>query len=301
MREITLLLVLANLAFLAWGMWIAPDDSAPRVSPNAREHIARLVLASEEAAERGTEAVQPPDGDAVFPPASDGAAVSRVGDSSAGQMEQPASFPEQAASAGAIPVAQEGEASPPGGEAEADAGVQTVALAAPAPAPRCVSIGPFLDLAETAEAAARLREKGYAPRQRLAESPVWMGHWVYLAAFPTRAQAVAAVDKLRTQGVQDLHIEAGGADENAVSLGLFGDRERAEAQAGAIRNLGYAPQIGDKFRLASVYWVEVVLPPETGIEPAEYQTRPGRILREEEHACPEGTVAPIFVNSEEQE
>jgi hypothetical protein len=128
-----------------------------------------------------------------------------------------------------------------------------------------------------------------------------MGHWVYLSPFPTRAEAEGAVEKLRAQGVQDLYIEAGGDDENAVSLGLYSDRQRAEALAGTIRSMGYAPQIGDRYRVASVYWVDVVLPPNARIAPAEFQARPGRIVREEERECPEGTVAPIFVNTEEQD
>jgi hypothetical protein len=300
MREITLVLVLANLAFLAWGLWIAPGEPAQRVAPPEREHLDRLVLASEAERTQPTKADRSADDAPVRAPADPSVTAPSTDKGGATGTDQTSALVDHATSPLGTP-AQEAGTSPVTTDAAADGTAQTVAMMAPARGPRCVSVGPFLDLAETAEAAARLHEQGYAPRQRLAESPVWVGHWVYLAPLPTRADAVVAVEKLRARGVQDLYIEAAGTDENAVSLGLFGTRDRAETLASEIRNLGFAPQIGDKFRLASVYWVDVVLPPDAGLKPAEYQTRPGRIVREEEHACPEGTVAPIFVNSEEQQ
>lgn len=272
MRELTLLLVLANLAFLAWSLWIAPEEARNVPPPAAQDHVERLVLASE--AESGAD-------DAPAP----GAIPN--GDEDAQAPDAVAPDPSAA--------------SPSESDGSAHAGAQMVATIAPAAAPRCVSVGPFLDLAETAEAAARLREKGYVPQQRLADSPVWMGFWVFLSPFPSHADATAAVETLRAHGVEDLYIEAGGDDENAVSLGLYSDRQRAEALAGDIRQLGYDPEIGERYRVASVYWVDVVLPPSARLVPSEYQTRAGRIVREEERECPEGTVAPTFVNTEAQD
>jgi hypothetical protein len=299
MRELTLLLVLANLAFLAWGLWIAPEETARSAPPSAaQDHVERLVLASE--AESGAVDLRPAQSGAALPNGDESTPASGTGGGGT-EPDQASASVEQTASSGEAPAWDSGTAAPYESNATTEPGTQTVAMLAPATTPSCVSVGPFLDLAETAEAAARLREKGYVPQQRLADSPVWMGHWVYLSPFATRAEATAAVEKLRDQGVQDLYIEAGGEDENAVSLGLYSDRERAEALASDIRQLGYAPEIGDRYRVATVYWVDVVLPANARLVPAEFQTRPGRIVREEERECPAGTVAPTFVNTDEQD
>ena len=314
MREITLLLVLANLAFLGWDRWIAPTELAAAAVP-ARPlppNLQRLALATELTAPQvsGSAAAS-----TVAPAESEsGTTVSpAIGDEAGEGVATPAEeatpaptiAPDTTTSLITQEVPADARTTTPGTNAfgapatgdtnTQDTRAETVALLAATPAPHCVSIGPYLDLAETAEAAARLRERGHLPSQRLADSPLWVGNWVYLAPFQTRAEAVAAVEKLRGQGVADLYVEPSGEDENAVSLGLYSDRERAEALAETIRKYGYTPHISDKYRVASVYWVDVVLPPNVTIDPAKYQVRNGRAVRVETHECPDGTAMPGVV------
>ena len=47
-------------------------------------------------------------------------------------------------------------------------------------ATRCVSVGPFNDLARAARGAALLRERGFNPRQRAEQGEMWNGYWVYV-------------------------------------------------------------------------------------------------------------------------
>jgi hypothetical protein len=323
MREIALLLVLANLGFLAWGTWVAPEPARVVAAPAAVEKVPRLVLASEaptrpadaadvEAGEAGATAggatgsdgspsgssVEIPDEAIGALPPSDAAPALNDTGSPDGTGDTPgtAEIAPPAVTKGVITQDVRADGRPANAAvAPPPANVTRVALAAATPAPHCMSLGPFLDLAETAEAAARLRERGHLPSQRLADSPLWVGYWVSLAPFPTRDEAVAAVEKLRARGVADLYVEPNGEDANAVSLGLYSDRERAEAVASTIRGLGYVPQISDRYRTASVYWVDVVLPPRVQLNPASYAVRSGRPVRAEEHECPEGTQMPGVV------
>jgi hypothetical protein len=311
MREVALLLVLANLGFLAWGMWIAPQAPAPvATEPAVSEKLQRLVLASEvvktstsagASTEHTREGGAPPGG----PPADEpGPASTLDGTASRDGAEGGAPGEDAATTSDVEPVSSAvtthiftqdvpADSRPSDVAAAGPApAITNVALAVPAPMPHCVSLGPFLDLAETAEAAARLRQRGHTPSQRLADSQLWVGHWVYLAPFPTREAAFAAVEKLRAHGIEDLYVEPGGEDANAVSLGLYSDRERAEALAETIRGYGYAPEIADKYRTASVYWVDVVLPARVQLNPANYTVRSGRAVRTEERACPQGTQMP---------
>jgi hypothetical protein len=305
MKEITLLLVLANLAFLGWDRWVAPTSGPAAAIPASPlpANLQRLTLATEVVAPSSGPAAAsagPTDG-------SDGSPTDtpQIGNGEAGAPLAPtesapadAIAPESTTSLITQDVPADVRTTLPDERNSAEgesAPSERVALLAATPVPHCVSLGPYLDLAETAEAAARLRERGHMPSQRLADSPLWVGNWVYLAPFNTRAEATAAVEKLRVNGVDDLYIEPSGEDENAVSLGLYSDRERAEALAAEIRKLGYTPQISDKYRVASVYWVDVVLPPDVSLDPAKYQVRSGRVVRAQEHQCPEGTAMPGVV------
>jgi len=309
MREIALLLVLANLAFLAWDRWITPPGGPGAAIPASPlpANLQRLTLASEE--------VAPSSGSAVSSVGSTSESVgTAAGTPGSGEGQEAETATPAEAGAPTDATAPESTTSVITQDVPADvrttlptesnasepvsSGTETVervAMLAATPTPHCVSLGPYLDLAESAEAAARLRERGHMPSQRLADSQLWVGNWVYLAPFKTRAEAVAAVEKLRGQGVDDLYVEPSGADENAVSLGLYSDRERAEALAAEIRKSGYTPQISDKYRVASVYWVDVVLPPTVSLDPAKYQVRSGRAVRAEEHQCPDGTAMPGVV------
>ena len=152
---------------------------------------------------------------------------------------------------------------------------------------RCVSLGPFLNLREATEATARLNEVGLNPNQRLAESQVWFGHWVHLPSLPSRAAAVEIVEGLRAQGVSDIYIEPSGPFANSISLGVFSDSAHAETRAGQIRKMGVSPQIRDRYRDSSVYWVDFELRSDQVIDPADYQASPSRVLRLEGRECPE--------------
>ena len=43
---------------------------------------------------------------------------------------------------------------------------------------RCITVGPFRDVAEASHAASLLRGGGYDPRQRVVDGDVWAGVWV---------------------------------------------------------------------------------------------------------------------------
>ena len=234
MRNLVLLLVLANLGLLGWQRWIAPDGADAAV-PGDREGLPSLILAPKSA-----EFLPAPVKARTRPPAE------------------------------AAPVA----AVAPAGTVPAD-GLQ-----------RCVSTGPFRDLSEASEAMAALRSAGYLPRQRLTEGQVWVGHWVYLPAFPSRAEARTILNTLKRRGVADSYIVPSGAERNAVSLGVFAERDRAERRVVEVSALGYAPRIADRHRTGAVYWVDTELNAGDGLDVQQLASVPGRIMRLEVLDCP---------------
>jgi hypothetical protein len=210
-RSIIVLLLLANLGFLAWSQWIVRPaaQSAPAPATGSR-----LVLASE------------------------------------------------APEAQPLPTLQ------------LDAGTS------------CVSLGPFLDLTEAARASTGLRESGLAPRQRAADGPVWAGYWVSLSGIDSRADAEQIVERLRQAGMGDAYVMPAQGEGPVISLGLFTERPRALTRADEVRALGYQPEVSERQRQGTVYWIDVnISSPEQLPDPATYDGGSGRIFRLQVQPC----------------
>lgn len=268
MKAVFLTLLAVNLLYLGWRLWIVPSE-APPVLVEA-DNVPRLVLVGEDPGAMRM----------ALGPAAAAAGDDDVARGAAGP-DEPAPEP---GPVGEAPEAQATEAADNGTGVEARAPAE---VAVGLVEKRCVSLGPFLNLREATEATARLNEVGLSPSQRLAESQVWFGHWVHLPSLPSRAAAVEIVEGLRAQGVTDIYIEPSGPFANSISLGVFSDSAHAETRAGQIRKMGVSPQIRDRYRDSSVYWVDFELGADQVIDPAEYQASPSRVLRLEGRECPE--------------
>jgi hypothetical protein len=136
-------------------------------------------------------------------------------------------------------------------------GAMPVAATSPPPnASRCVSVGPFNDLAQAARGAALLKNRGFDPRQRAEQGELWDGYWVSIS--PDAPGAEAKVMKaLEKAGIRDARVMPEEAGARRVSVGLFSERDRAEKRAQAVRKLGYAADITERRQPGTVYWVDL--------------------------------------------
>jgi hypothetical protein len=247
MRNLFLALVLANLLFAAWHRWVA-EPPAPGGSAANRE-LASITLVRE-----------------MYPDAETGR---RRGDAAA-----PASA---SAGSGSAALGSTGSES-----ADPSAAVET-AVAEAAALERCVSVGPFRELAQAAAATSNLRAGGYQPRQRVVEGEVWQGYWVHLEGFASVEEANQVLAELRAEGISD-SLVIRGAESSLISLGIFSDISRAGRRREELRALGYEPTVSDRTGRATVYWVDVTLAPEETLDVDALQTT-GRIIRLEQRAC----------------
>jgi len=182
-------------------------------------------------------------------------------------------------------------AAAPGGIVGAKGGAD--AQDAPAPSAelmtnvkRCISVGPFRDVAETAHAASTLRSGGYDPRQRVAEGEVWAGVWVYLPVTPSRSSD-QMLAKLKAGGIEDALEMPGPNEGSVISLGLYSDSKRAQTRVSQAQALGFNPGIADRKRTGDVYWIDIDLKPtDSVLKPADLQGESGRIVRLEVKGCP---------------
>ncbi len=151
---------------------------------------------------------------------------------------------------------------------------------------RCVSLGPFQQLAELAHVSAAMREAGYDPRQRVEEGDQVKGYWVYLDQFRNRKEALEVKRELVARGLPEAMIMPG--DNVVLSVGLFSEEARANRVAEQARALGLKPTVSDRTQRGTLYWMDIKLKATDGfIDPASLQSESGRIIRVT--ACPPAT------------
>lgn len=268
LKSIVAGLVLANLAYFLWARGVASNAQATAQAPA----IATLKLASEAA-------LPVPEAPATTPPATSPplAAPAAMAAAPAPVAAPSATDPaaDTPATAGFAPVRVD-RASTAGSGAGAVPGTQ-----------RCVTVGPFRDVAEAALAATTLRGDGHDPRQRVADGDVWAGVWVYLPLPASPAASDQVMTQLKAGGIDDALEMPGPADGSVISLGLYSESKRAQARVAQAQALGFEPAVADRKRTGNVYWIDVDLKPGDGpLNTADLQSEKGRIVRLEVKSCP---------------
>jgi len=259
MRNLFLALVLANLGFAAWSAWFSP---AKRVGRPVEEGLPKLTLVSEVPADLRSSGVVVEQSAALEPSAAE------LRPSAASTDPPPP--PADAAGAGELPSEQ-----PVAAAAEEGAN---------SPAARCTSVGPFRDLSQAATAAAALRAAGYQPLQRVAEGDIWIGYWVYIPAIASEGEADEILAKVRAEGITDSYVIPNSDSGNLVSLGVFSEISGVSRRRDQVRALGFEPQVVDRTRRATVYWIDISLGADQVLDFDALQT-PGRIIRLEQRDC----------------
>jgi hypothetical protein len=158
----------------------------------------------------------------------------------------------------------------------------------------CLSVGPFVDLASSGQAAALLRAKGYDPRQRAEQGQVSLGYWVYLAGLASQADADHALVTLERNGIKDAVVMPETADAGRrLSLGLYSERSRAERRAQAVRQAGLGAEIAERKLPGTLYWVDLTPSPGMSTIPLQGLLEDGVNSRIAVQPClPAGSAAP---------
>lgn len=279
MRNLFLVLVLANLGFAAWHAWFTGTGPPPGRAASAGSGI---TLVKELDGGRGATASSEggPEGGPKGSSNSSSKGGEESGAESGAEQAQQQTAPEPAA----VTAANAGAAA-----SGTDGGGATAATAPPGragPSTECVSVGPFPELAQAAAASAKLRAAGYEPVQRAGEGDVWVGYWVYLDDIRTRDEADKMLAKLHDNGAPDSYLIPDGGDAgDRISLGVFSEVERAGRLRDRLRALGFEPVVVDRTRHENVYWIDVTLPAGRRLDFETLQT-PGRITRLEQRSCP---------------
>ena len=258
MRNLVLLLLLANLTVAAWWHWTVEP---PRGESRLAGDVPRLEL------------LPPPREPAAPPPRRSPRDADAADDEDVNGVEGEVVAPDDNG-------ADQPEPQPPSGAASADAGpsgfdreprngsrapydddVTGIVLARAMLAPRdvapqrCQRVGPFAGDDAVAAARAHLEAAGLSPRTETGEGRAWFGHWVQVfETDPGRAADAAAA--LHDAGLDDAYVIPGDGTYR-VSIGIFTHRDRAAAAAALAASLGLDAQTRDRFRDATVHWLVV--------------------------------------------
>jgi hypothetical protein len=184
----------------------------------------------------------------------------------------------------------------PGTRTVAGRGTQTLTVAEP-PA-RCVSVGPFDDLAGAARAAATLQERGLQTRQRAEEGAGWTGYWVYIEGLADRDEQSRVLRRLERGGIDDAHAMSDAAEGRRISLGVFSERSRADRRSRAVTKLGFSAKVAERTQPGAVYWIDFDLAPRDSAIAAEgLLSSNASGSRIEIRACPTTIERPVLANS----
>jgi len=155
----------------------------------------------------------------------------------------------------------------------------------------CVRIGPIAEGLAVDRLRTRLATAGFEASAFAEDGQIWVGHWVQIDSVASRQAADAMVARLAAGGVPDAYVFQT-APPFSISLGVFRDRARAEAVAGAAAKLGYRPQITDRYRPGTQYWVTVLRPGERVLPDGILDQEGGQRLPTRRIACPAEAGSP---------
>ncbi len=148
------------------------------------------------------------------------------------------------------------------------------AQAPPVAEASCRSIGPFASEEESARAAAAVRDGGYAVHERTEESRSAEGYWVSLPAQRNVAAETRLLARLARAGITDAGVLTD-TDARRVSVGIFTERDRADRRAAELRRLGLVPDVTERLRIGTSWWIDLELRSPQELAEAEAFNRDG--------------------------
>lgn len=128
----------------------------------------------------------------------------------------------------------------------------------------CVSIGPFRANTDADTALTEYAGEGMRTAMRSQFGQNFVGHWVLIRNIEDNLTANEMLDKLHSGGLSDAYPDSNDEDGIYISLGLFGDLERAEKVELQAKSLQLPAVISPKTREGTQYFVDIGLPPGKG-------------------------------------
>lgn len=150
----------------------------------------------------------------------------------------------------------------------------------------CVTIGPFRESDDADSAVLEYSSEGMKALLRATRGQIFVGHWVQIRGVADDAAANEMLDKLSAGGLGDAYLVRTDDEGLKISLGLFGDIERAEKIELQARSLDLAAEISPRTRDGDIFFVDIGLPPGKGAGAIVEKYGQGRVSLREAATCP---------------
>ncbi|MEO1247813.1 MAG: SPOR domain-containing protein [Pseudomonadota bacterium] len=255
MRNLLLILILANVLYFLWGNFKG-EPREPGVAVIEQSDLGPPLIVAEpeedevQLADAGDVAL---DGDAADAADADG------GDEAEGDGE-------------AVPAAPERRE-----RTELSAVVGRT----------CVTIGPFRAMADADSAQAQYSGEGMRTAKRQENGEIFVGHWVQIRDIATREEGNATVETLRDGGIPEAYLVTTDDEGLKISLGLFGNLEGAERVEQQARSLDLPAEISRRMSDGVFHFVDVALPPGRGAGAMIERYGEEKVKMRGEASCPD--------------
>jgi len=153
----------------------------------------------------------------------------------------------------------------------------------------CVTIGPFKANADADAALIQYAGEGMRTSLRSAHGQIFIGHWVQIRNIADRATGNNMLEKLKEGGLADAYLVA--TDDNGlnISLGLFGNLERAEKVELQAKSLNLRADIVPRTREGTIFFIDIALPPGKGAGAMIEKYGEKKVLLRDAATCPQSS------------
>ena len=127
----------------------------------------------------------------------------------------------------------------------------------------CYRLGPVLKQTDINGVQAWLDARGITATSHSTQQDKITLHWVYLPPLRTRAEAEEQANRMRKDGIEDIHILSRGKMSNAISLGVFNKRSSVKRRLDQLGEKGYIATVGTRSRTKNITWFNAILSADT--------------------------------------
>ena len=150
----------------------------------------------------------------------------------------------------------------------------------------CATIGPFKVSGDADTAVLEYANEGMKAAVRSTLGQIFVGHWVQIRQVPDEATAGQMLEKLKTGGLTDAYLVRTEDEGLKISLGLFGDVERAERVELQARSMDLPADITPRTREGTIFFVDIGLPPGRGAGAIVEKYGEDMVALRDEATCP---------------
>jgi hypothetical protein len=153
----------------------------------------------------------------------------------------------------------------------------------------CITVGPFKTNEEAEVARSDFEGQGMRVAVRGTQGQIFVGHWVQIRNIPDRATGNEMLATLRAGGLADAYLVPTEDEGLKISLGLFGEIDRAERVELQAKSMDLPADITPRMREAAIFFVDIALPPGKGAGAIIEQYGEDKVHLREAATCPRRT------------